>query len=481
MRLRTILAAGALGSAAACHTPVDPLGADMTVEVPEAFSVASTDGPPVVDASGSPWWRLAVDDDGLNALMELCLAENRELEQALQRLAAAEAQARAAGAQRFPTLDLQARAQQLEIDQRGGGGAQIPIRLGETYSLGPSLSYELDLFGRIGATRDAAALAAEATAADARATGLALTGSVMEAWLDVAENAALRRVIEAQIVTGEQLLDLAKARFGGGSGTALAVFQQERQLEATRAELPGVDGAHERAENQLAVLTGSAPGAFVAAAPDTLPALPPLPDLDVPSALFERRPDLTAALLRVRSQDRTVAAAVAARYPRLDLSATYNFDANEAADLFDRTIRTLTASLTAPILDGGALRAEVARTRAQLAESLAALQQTFLVSLREVEDALSLEQRGLIRLRSLERQIELSRREVDQARRAFVGGVDSYLPVLAALQQLQVNERAVVVQRVAVLRARAQLLRALGGGLGESGPEPAEPDAEPRP
>lgn len=409
-----------------------------------------------------------MDDEGLDALMRLCLAENRELAQALERLVAANAQARAAGAPRIPTVDVRGQVQDLEIEQRGGNAGQIPLRFGQIYSLGPTLSYEVDLFGRIDATSDAAALAAEATAEDARATGLALTGSLMEAWLDVAENAALRRVVEDQITTGEQLLDLARARFAGGSGTALAVLQQERQLEATRAELPVVDGALERAENQIAVLTGAAPGAFRASAPDALPALPALPDLDVPSALFERRPDLAAALLRVRSQDRTVAAAVAARYPRLDLSATYNFDATEVSDLFDRTIRTITAGLTAPLIDGGALRAEVARTRAQLAESLAALQQSFLVALREVEDALSLEQRGLARLRSLERQVALSRQEVEQARRAFVGGVDSYLPVLTALQQLQANERALVAQRVAVLRARAQLLRALGGGLGDA-------------
>ncbi|MEL6712912.1 MAG: TolC family protein, partial [Planctomycetota bacterium] len=142
---------------------------------------------------------------------------------------------------------------------------------------------------------------------------------------------------------------------------------------------------------------------------------------------------------------------------------SYNFDATDAADLFDRTIQTLVGNLTLPLTDGGALRAEAERARAELAGALATYNQSFLVALREVEDALSVERRGVEFEGALERQLEIGRAEIDQARRAFAGGRSNYLPVLDAVRSVQTLERQLVTQRVANLRARGQLLRALGG------------------
>ncbi len=389
---------------------------------------------------------------------------NLELSQAYARLAQARQSARIAGAAKIPSIDLTGSVQRLEINQSGGSGAQIPVRLGETYSIGPSLSYELDLFGRIDATSDSASFAAAATEADAAALQLSLSGQAADAWFTAVENAALENLVREQIATGEDLLTVTRTRFQNGAGSALDVLQQQRLIEATRAELPRFLGARERAQHQLAVLGGRAPREFDAQTiPSDLPDLPPMPMLDVPAALLESRPDLVAAFMRVSQADRDVAAAIAARYPRLSLSANYNFDANEIADMFDRTISVITANLVAPIIDGGERRAEVRRRRAQLDESIAGLNQAFLVALREVEDSLSLERRGVERVVALESQRRFASAEVEQARRRYVGGVDSYLQVLAAVQNLQSLDRVLVTERASVLRARAQLLRALGG------------------
>lgn len=450
---------------AGCHTATDPFGDDHLVAVPATFSAGAEVSPDTLD--DSPWWS-AFGSAELDGLMERALSDSYELAAAYARLGASRAQARAAGSPLWPSVDLNASVSDFRIDQRGGGGAQIPLRFGEVYNLGPSLSYELDLFGRIRASRDSAELAAEASREDARALALTLSGQVMESWLDAAENRALRALVEEQIRTGEDLLEVTRTRFSNGAGSGLAVLQQERQLEGTRAELPVIDGALERARYQLAVLLGEAPGAGVlTGAGARIPALPPLEGLDVPAALLERRPDIAAAAYRVRSLDEGVAAAISARYPRLSVSASYNFDGSKVADIFDRTIQNLAANLAAPIIDGGQRRADVARAKAQLAEALANLNQTFLTAVREVEDALSLERRGVERRDALARQADLARREVEQARRRYAGGVDTYLQVLTALQTSQAVERQLVTQSVAVLRARASLLRALGGALAD--------------
>ena len=181
-----------------------------------------------------------------------------------------------------------------------------------------------------------------------------------------------------------------------------------------------------------------------------------------------------------------MAAAIAARYPRLDLSAAYNFDANELADIFDRTISSIAANVVGPIVDGGARRAEVDRQRAVLEGAIDGLNQSILAALQEVEDALSLERRGLERIAVLELQESLAAEELIQARLRYAGGVESYLEVLAAVQTEQALQRLLITERAGVLRARAQLLRALGGSwtesledpladAGASGPNPTTP------
>ena len=451
----------------ACQADVGPPATLVPNDVPSSFSRASDVG----EALGDQLWWTTFDAPALDAAVDATLAGNLELQSAWARLAQASAAADAARAPRFPAIDLGANAQRFEIDQSGGGANQIPIRLGETYSVGPSLSYEIDLFGRIGAQAASARLNAEATRFDARATALALTGRVTEAWLTAVENAALGRLLDEQIETGEQLLDLTRTRFTNGAGSALDVLQQQRLLESTRAEVPRFDGALERAQNQLAVLAGASPTSASYGTPDALPDLPPVPALDVPSALFEHRPDLVAAYLRVRSIDREVAAAIAARYPRLSLNASYNFDANEIEALFDRTISSIVASLTLPLIDGGSRRAEVRRQRARLDEAIATFGQTFLTALQEVEDALSLERRGIERIETLLRQREISSAEVTQARSRYVGGAGTYLQVLTAVQNGQALDRLILTERAAVLRARAGLLRALGGAWQDRGSE----------
>lgn len=464
-RTSLIPAIAAFTALAACTSP--PESAESQLELPAPASFSHGGGGVQMDET-SPWWN-AFGDASLDAHLDAAVLGSLELEQAYARLAQARQSARIAGAAKIPSIDLSGNVQRLEIDQRGGTGAQIPVRLGETYSIGPSFSYELDLFGRIDAASDSASFAAAATEADAVALRLSLSGQAADAWFTAVENAALENLVIEQIATGEDLLTITRTRFQNGAGSALDVFQQQRLIAATRAELPRFLGAGERARHQLAVLSGRAPKDLdTQAVPADLPALPPMPRLDVPAVLLETRPDLVAAFMRVSQADRDVATAIAARYPRLSLSASYNFDANEIAEMFDRTINVITANLVAPIIDGGERRAEVRRRRAQLDEAIAALNQGFLVALQEVEDTLSLERRGAERVAALEFQRGFAEAEVDQAQRRYIGGVDTYLQVLAAVQNLQSLDRVLVAERASVLRARAQLLRALGG--------PAEPN-----
>ena len=452
------LGAIVLGVFSGCRTDPSPAAESLNVVLPDSFSGNVSDA--LLDAE--PWWT-TFGAPSLDAAVEAALDGNLELRQAWTRLQQSQASSRIAGAPRVPSVDASGSASYQEIDDSNAGGAFIPLRTGEFYSLGLNLGYEVDLFGRIDSALKAARLEEAATAADVEATGLALSGSASDAWFAIVENYALIDLVQEQIQAGEQLLSVTEIRFATGSGSALDVLQQRRQLEGTRAEIPRFEGEAERALHQLSVLTGRPPMEAVVGVPRTLPALPPLPPVDVPMAILENRPDVVAAARRVESADANVAAAIADRYPRLTISASYNFDSSEVEDLFDRTIWSIAGSLIAPIVDGGRRRAEVERQRAILFGSIDAFQLAVLVALQEVEDSLSFERRGIERVAVLDRQAEIARQELRQARLRYVGGVDTYLQVLAALGNLQLVERQLVSERAAVLRARAQLHRALGG------------------
>ncbi|QDV05794.1 putative efflux pump outer membrane protein TtgC precursor [Planctomycetes bacterium Poly30] len=474
-RIHSIRACGALllmGSATGCWTSPEPGVDSISVDLPEAWRDGAVDSDTDPEAaavglaeSGTRWWT-TFESPTLDAAVNDVLGSNLELSEAWSRLAQASASSWAAGAPRIPTLDLAASVQRQEIRQSGGGTAALPVRTGYVYNLGPSLSYEVDLFGRIDSALKAARLEEAATAADVQATALALTGRATDAWILAVQNRALSRLVRDQIGVGEQLLKVTENRFGTGSGSVLDVLQQKRQLQSTRAELPNFEGAAERAVHTLNTLSGRAPRDPELSGqdlPSTLPGLPPLPELDVPTALLTLRPDVVAALRRVERSDRNVASAIAARYPRLSLTASYRFDGSELSALFDRTFNNIVANLALPLLDGGTRRAEVARQRAILEGAIATLQRTILTALQEVEDALSREQRGVQRLHALEEQYTIASDELAQARRRYVGGVDTYLQVLSAVQNLQTLERQLLNDRAAVLQARAALLRALGG------------------
>ena len=291
---------------------------------------------------------------------------------------------------------------------------------------------------------------------------LALTGTA-DAWFVAGERRA-RAPRARALRTGEQFVavTLRASRTAAARPSTCSSGSRSRP----RAELL-LRGAGERALNQLAVLTGRPPQEASFEAPGALPALPPLPELDVPGALLARRPDLNAAFQRLAVADRDLAAAVAARSPRLALSASYNFDAAALADLFDRTISVLTASLVAPVVDGGQRRAEVERARDRggprpesgLPRRAPGGRGRPLGRGRAVE-----------RITALRVQRRLATEEVEQARRRYVGGVDTYLPVLAAVTNLRPWTPARRGARRCPARA-GPALRALGGA-GRSPPRP---------
>jgi NodT family efflux transporter outer membrane factor (OMF) lipoprotein len=446
-KILLLAAASVLMGACAPSLPERP----APVELSLPFSASGTAPLP------ERWWR-AFADETLDGLIDRALAGNLSLQSAWDRLEQARAAARRAGAELYPSLDGQGRAAESRGRENGVTGTR------ESYSLGFAAGYEVDLWGRIRSSRDAAALGAHAGAEDLKTAALTLSSRVAATWYQLVEQYGQVLLLNEQLETNSKVLELITLRFRTGRVGIADVLQQRQLVESNRGEIAQVEARAEVLEHQLAILLGEPPMRKVSPTEAEFGNFPPLPETGLPAELVRSRPDVRSAWYSLRAADYRTAAAVADRFPRLSLSAGLDTSGGEVRNLFDNWLASLAANLVGPVFDGGLRRAEVERTRAVAAEALHSYGQTVLESLGEVEDALAREQWQKVYIASLDRQLELAERSIERVRDRYVNGAVDYQRVLDALLSYQRLQRTRLTALRQLFEFRIDLYRALGGG-----------------
>ncbi len=452
------IAAAVLGCAAPDRPVVPP------VDIRDGFTQSGTI--PLPDQ----WWR-SFDDPILNGLVERALADNFDLKTAWDRLAQARATARAEAAELFPNVEGSGGVTRSRREESVGSVTdfgQIPNGFGTTletsYNLGLQASYELDLFGRIRSSRDAAVFDLKASAEDVMTAALTLSASVADTWFQLVEQYAQIDLLKAQLELNKKVTTLVTTRFRQGQVGSLDVFQQRQLEESRRGDLALAEAQAAILEHQLAILTGQPPTRKVARRVSELRLPEGLPATGIPGDLIQRRPDIRQAYYFILAADRRVSAAIADRFPRITLSAGAEADADAIRDLLDNYLASMAASFIAPLIDGGARAAEVRRTEAVLSERIDTYGQTILDAFGEVEDALVQERKQREYLKSLERQLKLSGVALQRIRQGYLQGTNDYLRVLEAISTNQELQRTYLAARRSIIQQRILLCRALGGG-----------------
>lgn len=417
-----------------------------------------------------PWWE-DFQDEALNALIGQALAGNFSLRGAWDRLAQAEALARRAGASLWPSVtgDFEVAGRRSEVR-----GRQPSERVDQSsYGLGAVMSYEVDVWGRVRSTRDAAALDVLATQEQLQAAAITLSAQVATTWFSLLEQRAQVAVLERQTRVNRDTLEVVTARFRGGQARAADVLRQRQLVESGEGSRVQAEGRVKVLDHQLAILTGQPPGVALDAADRQLPALPELPATGLPAEWVCQRPDLRQAFYQVLAADRRVAAAVANRFPRIGIGASVSTSGEEWRDLFNNWAGTLAANVVAPLFDGGARKAEVELARATVSERLNTYSQSVLTALGEVEDALSSEAYQRQYIASVDEQLALSRQTLERLRDNYLSGAAAFLDILQAQVSQQTLERTQLQARRELLQFRINLCRALSSGWDLPRPEPA--------
>ena len=417
------------------------------------------------------WWQV-FQDPTLNAYEEQLLKANQSLEAARDRLSQARSLARVATAGLFPQLSVDPDAER----ERGSGnrplnGASPGAFVGgvqpytqNVYTIPFSLSYEVDLFGRVRRNVEAANAVLQSTAADLQNVQLVLSAELAADYFTLRELDAEFQVVQESVGYQRKGLDLVQRRHDGGIASGLEVAQQAALLDSTISQLSLVQQSRAQYEHAIAVLVGQ-PASSVNVPNAPLHATPPPVPLGVPSDVLERRPDISTAERQMAYQNAQVGIARTAFYPHITLSGTGGWQSDEIGPLLNAPsiFWSLGADALQPILQGGRNRANLAAARAAYDESVANYRQSVLTAFQQVED-------GISNLSTLAEAIKTQGAAVEDARRAlaiandrYVGGVTTYLDVITAQTTLLTSERLETQLLGQQMVSSVYLVKALGG------------------
>ena len=460
----TVLAAAfasVLGGCALTREPVNTPRLPLPDALP-AVDGATADLP-------SPWWTIFADDT-LDALVREALASNTDLQAAAARVAEARALAGIAGADRWPTLDLEAGATRSRESRLTSPPSEGDEATRTDYVVRGVVAYEVDLWGRFAHSSDAARERLLATEFDRDALWLSLTGETARAYFALAAAIGQYEQARATLASREESLRIEKLRFDGGESDELTFRRVEAEAAQARALMREFEFAVEQRQNVLGVLLGRAPRDLTGQRilPRELPmqtAVPLLP-AGLPADVLARRPDIRAAEAQIAAAAGDVGAARAALLPGIRLTGSYGSASLELDDLFTNPadIWSVSGALLQPIFQGGRLRSNVARTRALQEQRRADYAGTVQRAFREVLDGLQ----GQDSLRAVESaratQVASLRRATDLAELRYAEGEIAYLELLDVRRGLFAAEIELISARRAALANTVDLALALGGG-----------------
>jgi NodT family efflux transporter outer membrane factor (OMF) lipoprotein len=402
---------------------------EAPVHLPDRFSL-SGNGP-----ASAQWW-LDMKDPVLVSLIDHALSDNFTLLIARNRLQEAMASAVQAGAQLSPTLDGEARGKSKRDYQKDSTTDNLLLEL--------AASYEIDLWGRLAAIKDAAVLNSRASRDDLLTAATSIAAEVGQTWYRLVETQLQQQLMQKQKETNGHVLELIELRFHAGQAGAPDVLQQRQLVESNNADLADLRRSLHLLEHKLALLLGEIPGNYRVPETRVLPALPPLPDTGIILDLLRRRPDVRSSYLLLQAEDRRLAAAIADRLPRLSISADLLTSGSQASDLFSNWFTTFIANLSGPIIDGGYRKAEVEKRKAKMNRRLNEYGETVLQAIGEVEDALIQEGTEAEILASLRIRLKLAKQTVSHVAARYRMGAEDYQRVLLPLNSHQRLQQKII-------------------------------------
>ncbi|WP_244818010.1 efflux transporter outer membrane subunit [Caballeronia sp. Lep1P3] len=417
------------------------------------------------------WWR-ALNDSQLNALVDAALAHNPDLRMAQARLREARSQLRGQQANELPKASASAAALRMRSpdtsilgpsDASGGGRGPVDF-----YTVGFDASWEIDLFGGTRRAIEAASDEAQAVHADLSDAQVSLAAEVASAYIDLRDEQERLALAERTAEYQQQMLTLTEQRRARGTAAQVDVERLTTQVDTTRATLVPLQVQITDSLDQLAVLTGRAPGALDAelAQPAPLPALPASVPIGDPATLLQQRPDIRAAERRLASSNAQIGEHISDYFPKVSLLGDIGFSASNPGHLLRKQNFSWLGVpyLQWSFLDFGRTAASVNAAKASRDEAEARYEKTVLAALKDANSALSRygnQREHVVRLRDVQASSE---RSATLVRQRYTAGVSTLIDLLDAQRTQFAAQQDVVAAQAELLKDFVSLQKSLGLG-----------------
>jgi outer membrane protein, multidrug efflux system len=406
------------------------------------------------------WWR-AFGSAKLGELIAEAERNNDDLAGAIARVQEADAQARIAGAALLPSLDLGATATRERAQVTGLGP-----RVFNVFNPELSASYELDFWGKNRALRDAARAAAMASRYDQQTVALTVISSVATTYFEALELRDRIQVAQQNLDNGQKILKGFRAEQSAGTATGLDVAQQETTVALLNAAIPPLMQQFRQTVYALAVLVGRTPESFDVDMGTLTELSNPAVIEGLPSQLLSRRPDVAEAEQQLIAANADITVARAALFPDIQLTAAGGYESSALTSLVSppNRIYSIAAGLTQPIFHGGALRGQVAYSKARYTELLTTYHKTVLTAFSNVEGALVAAQQTAEQQKRQQAAVATAQRAYQFAQTQMSAGTVNILTVLNTENALFSAQDELVQINYLRLQALVDLFTALGGG-----------------
>jgi multidrug efflux system outer membrane protein len=417
------------------------------------------------------WWTTFGDPD-LSNLVERSIAGNLDLKIALARIREGRARRGIAEAGLFPSVDLGGSATVGRSSEETGSGLHR-----ELYRAGFDATWEVDVFGGVRRSIEAAQGDLEASVADYQDVLVSLLAEVALNYIEARTFQTQLQIAEENLKAQAETLQLVEWRFAAGLVSSLDVEQAKANLENTRSQLPRLRSNIEAAKNRLAILLGIFPGMLEA----QLTAKRPIPEaplevaVGVPAETLRRRPDVRRAERQLAAQTARIGVATADLYPKFSLPGSIGLEALSTNHLFSTASRvwSLVGGFAWTVFKGGAIRQNIEVQNALQEQFLQQYETTILIALEDVENSLTAFAEEQERRDALMEANQAAQRAAELARDQYASGLIDFQTVLDAERTVLSSQDQVAQSQGQVTANLISLYKALGGGwTATAGPPP---------
>lgn len=409
-------------------------------------------------------WLAQFDDPRLVKLVREALEHNYDLEMTAVSIRGARAEARLAGAPRWPSIEAGASAQHSESPVTLYD--HVKIEDSQSYGVTMAISWELDLWGSLKDRSAAAVHEAEAAKADWQAAGLSLAGQMVKTWYQIIADALLFDLIDETLESYRIHARLIRNRFESGLAGALDLRLALANVAATEVLLHERRDQLSRSKRHLQMLLQRYPDGHIEA-PQSLPLLESPVPAGLPPQLLERRPDIRAAWQRLVAADLNISVARKAFLPQIKLTG----DAGTSSTALENTLDTdyrfwnLIANLTQPIFQGGRLQANLDLSGTSADRARLRYAKTVFTAFWEVEQALSADHYLNLRIQALRTAVDQAEGAETLAKEAYASGLADIITLLEAQRRSLDYKADLITVRRQYIQNRVDIHLALGGGF----------------